>query len=53
MKLWRKIWADTFFQRNNVNLFCQIDKDYQKEEERAVENECRLMLSLTTLHNEN
>lgn len=38
-----------FFQGNNVNLFCQIDNDCQKEKERVVENDCILILSLTTL----
>lgn len=41
-----------FFQRNNVSLSCQIDKDCQKGKERAVKNECMLMLSLITLDDE-
>lgn len=41
-----------FFQRNNVNLSCQIDKDCQKEKESAVKNECMLMYSLITLDDE-
>lgn len=47
-----KFGTDTFFQRNNVNLSCHTDKDCQKEKERALEDECMLMLSLTTLHDE-
>lgn len=52
MRLWRKIWARrNFFQR--IMLISPVKEiKTARKKKREVENECMLMLSLTTLHDE-